>query len=119
MCELCNCFGNCCNNCCRKRTDLCEYIDQELNPRRIYYNYMASQFILRIRSLIFRKKNTSTGLFAVALKNENNGLYEDALINYETALAEIKNTRSNRDLKTKIIGKIKLLRTLIQYQKNF
>jgi hypothetical protein len=56
--------------------------------------------------------------FSAALQNENNGNYEEALSNYEIALVEVEKTNYNKTLRIKIIEKIKLLHTVIQYQRN-
>lgn len=66
-----------------------------------------------------RKKNLPVELFVEALRNENSGHYEEALITYEYALAEFKKTRANSNLKNKIIEKIKVLHTIIDYKNSF
>ncbi len=70
-------------------------------------------FFFHIRPL--RKKNNSIRLFNIALKSENNSNFEQAIGEYETALNEIKRTGNNFHLKTKILEKIKLLKTVMQY----
>ena len=74
-----------------------------------------SIIILVFRSLVLPRKNISVDLFNEALRHENNGLYEEALANYESALIEINKTRFHSSFKNKIIGKLKLLHTLIEY----
>lgn len=71
-----------------------------------------------IRIFISRRKDLLTELFYKALKNENNGYYEEAIHSYETALSEVKKTKSNRSFRLRIIEKIKILQTVIQYQNN-
>lgn len=68
-----------------------------------------------LRSLVFPKNNISVDLFNEALRNENNGLYEEALANYESALIEVNKTRFHSNFKNKIIEKLKVLHTLIEY----
>jgi hypothetical protein len=80
-------------------------------------------FVLVVTILIIfwrltRKKDIPEGLFYEALKNENNGEYEEALTNYEIALTEANKTRHNKNLRIKITEKIKVLHTVIQYQKD-
>src|SRR5687768_13400653 len=86
-----------------------------------YYLFLfllLSIIFLVIRSLLLRKRNISVELFAKALSNENNGNFEEAVINYECALQEVKKIRFHRNLKNKIIAKLKVLHTFIEYQNN-
>ena len=83
-----------------------------------YYFFLfivLSVIFLVIRTIVLRKKNLSVELFAKALKNENSGHYEEAVITYKIALNEVKKTRFHNSLENKIIEKIKLLHTLIDY----
>jgi hypothetical protein len=73
--------------------------------------------ILFLRTFIYQNRNVRAKSFSVALQNENNGDYEQALTNYEIALSEVKKTRNNKTLRSTIIEKIKILRTVIQYEK--
>ena len=50
-----------------------------------------------------------------ALRNENNGLYEVAIANYESAQSEVNKTRLHSTFKKKIIEKLKVLHSLINY----
>jgi hypothetical protein len=77
---------------------------------------LIALFFLRV--LFYSKKNISEKSFSIALQSENNGDYEDALLNYEIALVQVKKMKHNKDLKSKILEKIKVLHTVIQYQKN-
>jgi hypothetical protein len=72
--------------------------------------------ILSICFLVLRKKNIPVKLFVEALRNENNGYFEEAVITYETALNEVNKIRFHGTLKNKIIAKLKLLRTVIEYK---
>ena len=71
-----------------------------------------------ISSIFLRKKNLPVELFTEGLKYENDGHFDEAIINYENALSEIKKKRFHRDLKSKIIQKLKVLYTISEYQKN-
>ena len=63
------------------------------------------------------KKNNSIRLFYIALKSENNSHFIQAIDEYETALEEIKRTGNNAQLRIRIMEKIKLLNTVLQYQR--
>ena len=77
---------------------------------------MLSIIFLVIRYLVLRKKNVSVELFARALKNENSGHYEEAVVIYENALNEVKKNRFHSSLENKIIEKLKVLHTCIEYK---
>jgi len=77
-----------------------------------------SLLILLIRFFILRKKNISVELYIEALRNENNGHFETAVVTYETALNEVNKIRFHGTLKNKIIQKIKLLHTVVDYNNN-
>ena len=78
---------------------------------------MILLFVLFLRSLFSAHKNTPSRLYSAALRNENNGDFEEALFKYETALIEARKHRSDKSLKNKIIEKIKVLHTVIWYEK--
>ncbi|HEX6172201.1 MAG TPA: hypothetical protein VFZ33_21105 [Chitinophagaceae bacterium] len=71
-----------------------------------------------ISSLFLKKKDLPVELFVEGLKYENDGQFDEAIINYENALSEVGKNRFHHDLKNKIIQKIKVLRTIIEYKKN-
>lgn len=71
-----------------------------------------------ISSLFLKKKDLPVELFVEGLKYENDGHFDEAIINYENALSEVGKNRFHHDLKNKIIQKIKVLRTIIEYKKN-
>lgn len=79
---------------------------------------MLTFLILALRSMLNKQRNIPTGLFFVALRNENNDYYEQALINYEIALVEVCKTQYQKSLKHKITDKIKVLQTVIEYNSN-
>ncbi len=76
-----------------------------------------SIIILLIRSLIQSKQDIPVELFIEALRNENNGDYEDAVTTYESALDKFKKIRSHSYLKDKIGEKLKVLHTVIECRK--
>lgn len=84
----------------------------------IFSIILLTIIIILIRSFILRRKNIPVQLFNEALKNENSGYFEEAVITYETALNEIKKIRFHGTLKNKIIDKIKVLRTILEYNNN-
>jgi hypothetical protein len=74
---------------------------------------------LIIRSWVLQRKNIPVELFVKALQNENSGNFDQALISYESALEEVNKIRFHGNFKNKIIEKIKLLHTLIEYRNSF
>jgi hypothetical protein len=71
-----------------------------------------------ISSIVLQGKNKPVELFVEGLKNENSGYFEEAIINYEIALKEVKNNRFYSDLKNKLVEKLKVLHTIIEYKNN-
>ena len=65
-----------------------------------------------------KRKNIPVRLFAQALKNENSGHFEEAVINYQNALDEVKKVRFHGDLENRIVAKLKVLNTVIAYTNN-
>ena len=75
--------------------------------------------ILAIRSYFLGRNNLSFKLFSEALRNENSGQFEEALIVYENALKVAGKTRhSGSKFRQAIIDKIKVLNTAIDYRNN-
>lgn len=72
-----------------------------------------------ISSILINKKTLPVRLFIEAQKNENNGRFEEAVTTYESALEEVKKVRFHRTLKNKIIDKLKVLHTTIEYKNSF
>jgi hypothetical protein len=70
-----------------------------------------------ISSIFLKKKNLPVELFVEGLKHENDGQFDEAIINYENALAEVNKNRFHRHLKNKIVQKLKVLHTIIEYKK--
>lgn len=85
----------------------------------IYLIIALMTLIYLINRLVGRKKDSSIEFFIAALRNENNGYYEEAVITYEKALAKAKKSRFNNMLKTRIVEKIKVLHTIIAYQNDY
>lgn len=86
-----------------------------------YYFYFLLVFIvliILIRFLRFRKRSIPETLFINARRNENDGDWEQALIGYESALLAIKKPGYQRSLRTKIIDKLQLLHTIIDYRRS-
>ncbi|MBK5272695.1 MAG: hypothetical protein JJE22_16980 [Bacteroidia bacterium] len=80
---------------------------------------VVSLIIFSIRFLILRENNVHVKIFAEALKNENNGHFEEAILTYETALNEFKKARfRNSSLKNTITKRLKVLHTITEYNKN-
>ena len=80
---------------------------------------MVLVIFLAIRSFVLRKKNISVELFYKALKNENSGHFEEAKVTYESALNEVKKIRFHSNLKNKIIEKLKVLHSVLNYKNGF
>ena len=79
---------------------------------------IALIIILIITSLFVKKKSLPVKLFIEAQKNENDGRFEEAIITYESALDEAKKVRFNSELKNRIVDKLKVLHTTIEYRNN-
>ena len=76
--------------------------------------------ILFVRYYSRYKKKIPEVLFAEGLKKENNGQYEAAIQSYRVALTEVQKIKFyDSSLKNKIIQKLKVLDTVIEYRKNF
>jgi hypothetical protein len=74
--------------------------------------------ILIVGSILTKKQTLPVRLFIEAQKNENDGDFEQAVITYESALEEISKFRFHGSLKNRIIDKIKVLHTSIEYKNN-
>jgi hypothetical protein len=83
-----------------------------------FFSFIVLSIIgVLIRSLVLWKKNIPVALFLEALRNENSGHFEEAVITYEIALNEFKKIGSHSNLKIKIIDKLKVLDAVIEYKK--
>jgi outer membrane protein assembly factor BamD (BamD/ComL family) len=74
---------------------------------------------LAIVCLTLVKKNSHSELYSEGLRNENEGRYNLALHNYETALGETRKLNSSGKFTGKLAQRIKILRATIDYEKNF
>lgn len=88
-----------------------------------YYYFFSlmvlSIVFLLIRFFVLRRRNIPVELFVEALRNENSGQFEAAVVTYENALQEVKKIRfHDTNLKKRIIDKLKLLHTIIEYKNN-
>ena len=76
--------------------------------------------VFLFRRFFLNKKDVPGELFTEALRNENSGYFETAIMKYERALDEVnKNKFQDNSLKSKIIEKLKVLNTVIEYKKGF
>ena len=69
--------------------------------------------------LFFLNKKSHTELYSEGVRNENAGDYNLALHNYEDALSEVRKHNMNDKFSEKIAQRMKILRTTIDYEKNF
>jgi hypothetical protein len=67
---------------------------------------------------MLRRIDIPAGLFIEALRNENSRDFEAAVAAYESALYEVKKSRFNNSLENRINGKLKVLHTVIECEKN-
>jgi len=67
------------------------------------------------RALNHTKSPICIGLYVKALRDENNGQFEAAIAAYETVLVQCGKIRFQGVFRNKIIGKVKLLHTIIDY----
>jgi len=99
------------------------FIQEVKNPLMTIYQYLPFIMIVLliasvISSLFLKKKDLPVELFVEGLRYENDGHFDEAIINYENALSEVKKNRFKGDLKNKIIQKLKVLHTISEYKKN-
>jgi hypothetical protein len=79
---------------------------------------ILSFILLLARFILQRKKNIPVSLFAEALRIENSGHFEEAIVTYQNALNEVKKNRFHSTLEDRIIEKLKVLHTTIEYNNN-
>lgn len=65
-----------------------------------------------------RQKSVPVNLYFEALRNENMGRFELAEAGYRAALEEAERSRFHDDLRIKIAEKIRLMQTVINYQRS-
>jgi len=87
----------------------------------LYLIFFVLPVILGVLIVLFimHKKSSHTELYSEGVRNENEGRYSQALRNYEGALEEIRKLKINRKFGKKIALRIKILRTTINYERNF
>jgi len=91
-------------------------------PLYYYILFVISLAIILVlvRYYLFTKNNIPVQLFAKGLENENSGYYQAAVVSYESALQEVKKKKyHNSQLEDKIVGKLKVLKTMIEYENSF
>jgi hypothetical protein len=91
-----------------------------MNIYYILFSLLLLLLVILLGSYFWgRRKSIPSELFSAALKNENSGDFEAAIVNYKSALDEVKKARFNSDLEKRILEKLKVLHTNIEYQKGF
>jgi hypothetical protein len=77
--------------------------------------------VVAVAVLLFAqyKKNSHTELYKEGVRHENEGEYKKALQNFEDALSEIRKLNTDNKFGNKISDRIKILRTIIEYEKSF
>lgn len=82
--------------------------------------YVAAIVVLVIAFSIFfllhGKKDSYTELYNEGIKKENNGYFTAALEDYNKALAEVEKYKFQDKVKDRIIQKIKVLKSTIEYE---
>ncbi len=79
-------------------------------------------FVVVIVSVILiaqYKKISHTELYKEGVRHENEGDYKLALQSFEDALSEIRKLKVDSKFGNKISERIKILHTIIEYEKNF
>lgn len=90
-------------------------------PFYYYIFLLVAISIITVSILFFKslKKNTFELLFNEGLKQENIGHFHEAIIIYERVLNQLSKSNSKRKFKAKIVDKIKVLHTVIEYENYF
>jgi hypothetical protein len=87
---------------------------------QFYYYFFSvillSLIVVLIYSFTIWRKEIPVQLFIEALKEENNGDFEEAIAGYEIALHEFDKIKSHNSIRNKIIEKLKVLHLVIDYQ---
>lgn len=88
-----------------------------------YYLFIPVTLLIilfSIRLYLTGKKNVPVALYVEALRNENSGQLEAAVINYENALLAVQKVRfPDITLRNKIVDRLKVLHTIIEYNNSF
>ena len=87
----------------------------------LYFLLFIVLIVIALVAIVFilHKKNSNTELYSEGVRNENNGLYNQALHNYTDALNEARKLNIDNKFRVKIAQRIKILRTTIDYENNF
>ena len=88
-----------------------------------YYYYLLLMItvlivVYFIRYVLLRSKSSPVQLFNDGLRDENSGHFTAAVINYENALTQVDRVRFHSYLKIRIHEKLKVLYTIIEYEKS-
>jgi len=76
-------------------------------------------FGIAIVAIISYKKRNPVQLYSEGLRNENNGFYKLAVQNYECALIENRKLNISKKFDEKIVQRIKILQSTIDFERNF
>ena len=86
-----------------------------------YYSLLlimpAAILFLLVKHLVGKNKGNAATLFKAALKEENTGRFEAAIIQYELALQEAEKKGFDKSLRLLISEKLKVLHTITEYEK--
>jgi ferric iron reductase protein FhuF len=77
----------------------------------------AAILFLLARHFIGKSKGNAVSLFKAALKEENTGRFEAAIIQYELALQEAEKKGFDKSLRLLISEKLKVLHTITEYER--
>lgn len=102
-------------------TELHTCIMQNMGFQEYIIKFMLFSTAFYVMFLLFgKKKNIPLDLYTEALRQENDGQYEAALLIYQQALQEQEKGRfRDARLTAGILEKIKVLHTIISYNSNF
>jgi hypothetical protein len=86
-----------------------------------YYSFFlvipAALLLLLLKNALGNRDSTAVSLYKAALKEENTGRFEAAIIQYELALLEAGKKGFDKSLISLINEKLKVLRTISRYEK--
>lgn len=82
----------------------------------VYFAILFVSSILLVRVLILRRSSPATRLYVKAIQAENRGDFEEAVSTYKDALIEVQKIKFQRNLKERIIAKLKVLHTVNKYK---
>lgn len=87
-----------------------------------YYLFLVIPVLIIFTMILFlvsARKNTVDLLFNEGLKQENLGHLHEAVIIYEEVLIKIGKFKFQGNFKQKVINRIKVLHTMIEYESTF